>query len=148
MNRRRYIPSPTLLLHAAVVLCGIGAAVGSATTAVELKPARPLPQASQDIQLQSPATFRFGIQYGHELPAGSRWREVGLLAQGTVYRPLNSVFLLDARQPGEAYPVVASGKLQGFFLPGERRFAAVRPVELTLDKPAPAMKTQVASAAP
>ena len=148
MNRRRYIPSPTLLLHVAVVLCGIGAAIGSTTTMVEMVPARPAAQPAPDLQLQSAATFRFGIQYGRELPAGSRWREVGLLAQGTVYRPLNSVFMLDARQAGEAYPVVASGKLQGFFLPRERSFAPVRPVALTLDKPQPETRTQVASAAP
>jgi hypothetical protein len=148
MNRRRYIPSPTLLLHVAVVLCGVGAAVGSTTTTVKLVPARPAAPAAADIQLQSAATFRFGIQYGRELPAGSRWREVGLLPHGTVYRPLNSVFMLDARQAGEAYPVVASGKLQGFYLPKESSFAPVRPVALTLDKPRPETRTQVASAAP
>lgn len=147
MTRRCYTPSPTLLLHVAVVLCGIGAAIGSTTTAAELAPARYAMQAAEDIRLQSPATFRFGIQYGRELPAGSL-RAVGLLAQGTVYRPLNYVFMLDARQAGEAYPVVADGKLQGFFLPSERSFAPVRPVELSLHKPSAAARTQVASLAP
>jgi len=147
MTRRSYIPSPTLLLHVAVVLCGIGAAMASTMTTAELAPARYAAQSAEDIRLQSPATFRFGIQYGRELPAGS-WRAVGLLAQGTVYRPLNHVFMLDARQAGEAYPVVASGKLQGFFLPGERSFAPVRPVQLSLDKPLTAGRTQLASFAP
>ena len=148
MNRRRYVPSPTLLLHIAVLLFGVGAAVSSVGTTIKLAPTQAAPQPAGDIQLQSAATFRFGIQYGRELPAGSRWREVGLLAQGTVYRPLNSVFMLDARQAGEAYPVVASGKLQGFYLPRESSFAPVRPVALTLDKVRPEARTQVASAAP
>jgi hypothetical protein len=131
---RRYTPSPTLLLHLAVVLCGAAAAAGSATmTTVELAPARPAVQPIEDIQLQQPATFRLGIQYGRELPAGSRWRAVGSLAQGTVYRPLNSVFMLEGRQPGEAYAVVSRGKLQGFFLPGESSFSPVRPVQLALN---------------
>jgi hypothetical protein len=148
MKRRSYIPSPTLLLHVAVVLCGVTAAVGSTTINAELAPNRSTSQPPEIIQLQSPATFRFGIQYGRELPAGDRWREIGLLPQGKVYRPLNSVFMLDARQSGEAFPVVAHGKLQGFFLPGEHKFAPVRPVELTLQRPVKSPKTQVASMAP
>jgi len=122
---RRYAPSPTLLLHAAVVLLGACIAMGS-TTAVKLMPVAKA-HAAQDIQLQSPATFKVGIGYGHELPAGSRWRAVGSLAQGTVYRPLNLAFMVQSPSVDEAYPVVQGGKLQGFFLPADASFTAVKP---------------------
>ncbi|MDB5871599.1 MAG: hypothetical protein JWQ07_1041 [Ramlibacter sp.] len=132
MNRR-YAPSRTLLLHVAVILLAACAAAGSATSPVQLAPA-PAALAAQEIQLQSPATFRLGIQYGRELPAGSRWRPMGLLAQGTVYRPLNLVFMVEGQRVGEAYPVVKNDRLQGFFLPNEGGFSPIKPVALSLRK--------------
>ena len=132
MNRR-YVPSRTLLLHAAVVLLAAGAATSFSTTPVRLAP----PAATaQDIQLQGPVTFRLGMRSGHELVAGSRWRPMGALAQGTVYRPLNQVFTLEGRRVDEAWPVIRNASLQGFFLPGEARFSPIRPVTLALRRQA------------
>ena len=129
--RIRYAPSATFLLHIAVVLAGACAAVGSASSPARLAPT-PVEQASREIRLQSPATFRLGVQYGRELPAGSRWRAMGSLEQGTVYRPLNQVFVVEGRRMDEAYPVVRDNRLQGFFLPGEAGFAPIKPIPLSL----------------
>lgn len=64
------------------------------------------------------------------LQAGSQWRRVGALPQGDVYRSMNGLFTLQARQ-GEAYLVASSGKLLGFYLPGESVFTPLaRPVTL------------------
>lgn len=122
--KRRYAPSPTLMLHVAVVVLGAALTMGF-TTKVQLAPA-PTATAAHDIQLQAAAAFRMGVGPGHVLPAGSRWRAVGLLAQGTVYRPLNQVLLVEGRPVDEAWPVVDGGRLQGFFLPSEARFAPLR----------------------
>jgi len=123
--KHRYAPSPTLLLHVAVLLLGACLTVGF-TTKVQLAPKPAAAAAVQEIRLQTAATFRMTIGPSAMLPAGSRWRAAGSLAQGTVYRPLNRVVLLEGYRVDEAWPVVQSGQLQGFFLPAEARFAPVR----------------------
>lgn len=122
--KRRHAPSPTLLLHLAVVLLGAGLALGS-TTRVHLSPG-PAASTAQDIRVQTAAPFRMTIGAGAVLPAGSRWRATGALAQGTVYRPLSAVVMLEGPRVNEAWPVIKTGLLQGFFLPAEARFAPVR----------------------
>lgn len=130
--KNRYAPSPTLMLHVAVVLFGAALTMGF-TTKVHLSP-KPAAVAAPDLRLQAAAPFRMAIGPGAVLPAGSRWRAVGALAQGTVYRPLNNVVLLEGQRVDEAWPVVSGGRLQGFFLPAEARFARVRhAVPLALD---------------
>lgn len=123
MNRR-YAPSPTLLLHLAVVLLGALLTLGF-TTRVHLAPG-PTAAAAQVIHLQDAAPFRMAIGPGAVLPAGSRWRAAGAIAQGTVYKPLNVVVMLEGQRVDEAWPVIKAGLLQGFFLPSEARFAPVR----------------------
>lgn len=68
------------------------------------------------------------------LAAGSQWRRVGALPQGDVYRSLNGLFTIQTRRQGEAYLVASSGKLLGFYLPGESAFMALsRPVTLPVE---------------
>jgi hypothetical protein len=122
--KSRYAPSPTLLLNAAVVLLGAFLTMGF-TTKVHLS-SRPAASAAPEIRLQAAAPFRMAMGPGAVLPADSRWRAVGSLAQGTVYRPLNRVLLLEGQRVDEAWPVVHGGLLQGFFLPSEARFTPVR----------------------
>jgi hypothetical protein len=118
--KKLFAPSPTLMLHfTAILLAGMACTVSR--TAANFQPAT---RASTDeLHLRKLASFRIELGHVRELPAGSRWRAVGSVAQGTVYRAVNSVFVLQSRQAGEAYPVVQSGRLQGFFLPGEVSFS-------------------------
>ncbi|WP_244240449.1 hypothetical protein [Achromobacter agilis] len=68
------------------------------------------------------------------LPAGSQWRRVGALPQGDVYRPLSGLFTIQTRRQDEAYAVASSGKLLGFYLPGESAFLPLsRPVALPVE---------------
>lgn len=130
---RFYKPSPTLLLHGIAVLLGACAATGFGD-ASRVAPA-PIARPMDDLQVRSPATFTFGLARYGQLSAGSRWRPVGALAQGTVYRPLDQVLMLEGQPVQEAYPVVDGGRLQGFFLPAQASFFAVRaPVPLSLQK--------------
>ena len=139
MIRRRYIPSTTLLLNIGVVLIAGFVATTSATPAQ----LAPMPAAVsgartiEEIQLQTATRFRLGMGQGHELAAGSRWRAIGSLAQGTVYRPLNLAFMIEGKRAELAFPVVKSGKLQGFFLPDHAQFSPVMSaVPLAVQKPA------------
>jgi len=68
------------------------------------------------------------------LAAGSQWRRVGALPQGDVYRPLSGLFTIQTRRQDEAYPVASSGKLLGFYLPGEGAYMPLsRPVNLPVE---------------
>jgi hypothetical protein len=139
MIRSRYIPSATLLLHIGVIAIAAVVATTSATP-VQLAPTAKAVSGARsvdEILLEQPARFRLGMGHAHELPAGSRWRAVGSLAQGTVYRPLNLVFMLDGVRADEAYAVVKGGRLQGVYLPVGARFSpALSATPLVMQKPA------------
>lgn len=68
--------------------------------------------------------------YTRTLRAGSTWRLAGMLPQGEVYRPVGDVFTLEGAHIHEAYLVVKSDALVGFYLPAERAFSP-------MDKPFP-----------
>jgi hypothetical protein len=61
--------------------------------------------------------------YTKTIRAGSTWRRVGATREGDVYRPVGEVFAVEGANMHEAYLVVASGRVVGFYLPGERAFA-------------------------
>lgn len=84
-------------------------------------------QTAHRFELRQPAAFKLSTGYSRELPAGSKWQSVGSLPQGTVYRPLNTVFSIEGRHVHEAYLVVKENVLQGFFLPGESRYSPLIP---------------------
>jgi len=71
------------------------------------------------------ADVRFTLDSGYErvLRKDTIWRLVGTLAQGNVYASSDSVFSIEGAHVHEAYLVVNSGKLVGFYLPVERSFA-------------------------
>ncbi|MES3002214.1 MAG: hypothetical protein V4787_16115 [Pseudomonadota bacterium] len=120
--KKLFAPSPTLMLHCAAIALAVLACTVSRTT-VDFQPSA---HASADeLLLRELASFRLELGRVRELPAGSRWRAVGSVAQGTVYRAVNSVFVMQGRHAGEAYPVVKGGRLQGFFLPREASFSPV-----------------------
>lgn len=65
------------------------------------------------------------------LASDSQWRRTGAIPQGDVYRSLSGLFTIQKLRSNEAYLVASSGKLVGFYLPGESAFMALhRPVNL------------------
>jgi hypothetical protein len=129
MNAHRLAPSWTLLLNAAVIATAAFVCTASHTDA-DFAPAR---ANGGEIALQRAASFTLAPGQASVLPAGSRWRAVGSVAQGTVYRPLNTVLLREGRHAAEAYAVVQGGRLLGLFVPGEKSFSpALRSVALAI----------------
>ncbi len=60
---------------------------------------------------------------GRSLPEDSRWRRVGAIAQGDVYRRLDARFVVRAEsREREAYLVESNGRLMGYYLPAESWF--------------------------
>ncbi|CAB3740241.1 hypothetical protein LMG3458_05702 [Achromobacter deleyi] len=68
------------------------------------------------------------------LASGSQWQRTGAILQGDVYRSQGGLFTITTRRQNEAYLVASSGKLVGFYLPGESSFMALsRPVNLPVE---------------
>lgn len=119
-----------------VVLAGVlAAALAACAMQVPVAPAqlRPLAAgAGEDMELVQATEVRFTTGYTRVLPAGSHWRAVGTLPQGTVFKPLDTVFQVEGRQVHEAWLVLRGAQLQGFYLPGESHFTpALMPLNLS-----------------
>lgn len=91
-------------------------------------------QEASDLRLRTPVQLAMPTGYSRELAANSRWRAVGHVPQGRVYRPVDSVFSIEGRQVHEAYLVIdQNAALTGFYLPGEARYSPLdNPVQLPI----------------
>lgn len=71
-------------------------------------------------------------QYKHTLAKDSRWKKVGTVPQGDVYRPVGTVFTIEDSNMHEAYLVLTNTHaLVGFYLPGELSLSKLSaPVQL------------------
>ncbi|NML43041.1 hypothetical protein HHL11_04710 [Ramlibacter sp. G-1-2-2] len=119
-----------------IALAGLLAAgIMACAMQVPVTPAQLQPLASgagEDMELAQATEVRFTTGYTRVLPAGSHWRAVGTLPQGTVFKPLDTVFQVEGRQVHEAWLVLRGAQLQGFYLPGESHFTpALLPMNLS-----------------
>ncbi len=79
--------------------------------------------SSHTVRLLAPAEIALDTGYTRTLVGKSVWTPVGRLPQGTVYRPVGTIFTIEGRQVHEAYLVIRDGKLVGFYLPGEQNYS-------------------------
>ena len=76
--------------------------------------------------VQAPIAVSSTSGYERRVPAGSRWRLVGTLPQGDVYRRIDDVFSIEGAHMHEAFLVVAQGQVVGFYLPVEKSYSPAR----------------------
>jgi hypothetical protein len=92
--------------------------------------------ASASFLLEDDATVDLGTGFNRVLRKGTRWEPVGRIAEGDVYRTRDQVLTVEASHVYEAYVVVTSGKLVGFYLPVQRTFSPLPdPVPLAMKPP-------------
>ena len=77
-------------------------------------------------QVQQGASLTLSSGYSRHLNQSSKWKKVGGITQGTVYSPVDTTFAIEGAQVHEAYLVVQTGKLVGFYLPVEKSFSPLR----------------------
>lgn len=126
--------STSCKLRAAALACAM--LLAGCAAEVKVTPARlaPLAQSTPDLVVASDLPVRLSTGYTRTVPQRSQWRAVGSLAQGIVYQPLNTVFAIEGRNVHEAWLVVRTGDLQGFWLPGEDQYSALaQPIPMTLE---------------
>jgi hypothetical protein len=71
-------------------------------------------------ELMNEVKLDIGAGYHRILRRGTRWRCVGRIPQGNIYTTRDQVLTVEASNIQEAYIVVDSRKLMGFYLPVER----------------------------
>jgi hypothetical protein len=126
-------------LFLALSIAYAAAALSACAPMVATRPARleaaPV-AAAPVVVVRDAVVFTLPTGYDRTLGAGSRWRLVGRLEQGDVYRPVDAPFSIVGRQVHEAYLVIAGSALQGFYLPGEANYSPLTvPVRLNLGEP-------------
>ena len=90
------------------------------------------PQVSKGpFELQEDAPVDLGTGFSRTLKSKTKWDYFGSLSQGDVYRTADQVLTVEASNISEAYIVVRSGKLVGFYLPVEKTFSPL-PDEILL----------------
>jgi len=71
--------------------------------------------------------------YSRKLKNGIRWDYVGVIPRGEVFKTNEQILTLEGSNIFEAYIVVSSGKLVGFYLPVEKAFSSISdPIELEM----------------
>jgi hypothetical protein len=116
-------------LASTILLVACAPAVLSTPAAIQ---PRAGPPAEPELRMKAEVSFRLSSGYSRVIAAGSRWRAVGRLPEGDVYRPVDSVFSIEGRQVHEAYLVIEGAALRGFYLPGEARYSPLdKPVQLS-----------------
>jgi len=73
-------------------------------------------------KLEKDVKVSLGTGYSRKLKKGTRWNYVGTIPYGDVYKTNDQILTVEASNIYEAYIVVSSGKLVGFYLPVEHSF--------------------------
>ncbi|HWP20105.1 MAG TPA: hypothetical protein VNO84_13310 [Burkholderiaceae bacterium] len=115
---------------AALVLCACAAEVMRAPTELI-----PYAGAARVHTLSAPVEFKLDSGYSRSLVEGTEFQEVGVVREGRVLKPLNATLTVEGAHIHEAYAVVHTDRLVGFYLPVEKSFSPLsRPVSLSLQE--------------
>jgi hypothetical protein len=83
------------------------------------------------VVLQGDVSVALGTGFPTKLRQGTTWRSVGKIAEGEVFATRDQTVTVEASNIHEAHPVIAGGKIVGFYLPVEHTFArAAAPVAI------------------
>ena len=84
------------------------------------------------MKLGKSVNIQFDTGYTRQVKQDSQWVRIGSIAQGDIYKPHQDVFTLEGAHIHEAYWVVKSGLLVGFYLPFEQGFSSLKqPISVT-----------------
>jgi len=78
--------------------------------------------------------FSLDTNLYRKLKAGTQWNYVGAIPQGDVYKTKDQIFTIEGSNFNifEAYIVISSGKLTGFYLPVEKAFSPLKDTQKLL----------------
>lgn len=95
-------------------------------------------QASTDTDSYYVLDEEVNIKASHAKPTklnvGTRWKQVGLIKQGIVYRTKDQVVIVNSFNVHEGYIVINQENIVGYYLPIEKSFIEVIPTPIKLSK--------------
>jgi hypothetical protein len=95
-------------------------AFAGCATSVKTTPVDFISVPGAEIAMARNIHIELPTHYARTLPKGGRWRKVGTVPQGNVYRSIDDTFTIEGRNMHEAYLVLTdTHALIGFYLPGE-----------------------------
>jgi len=97
----------------------------------------PVEQTNRLFRLEQSVRVVLSSGYERELESGSRWRMVGTVKEGDVFKPVDTVLTIEGAHVREAYLTVSNKRLVGFYIPGEDSFSpldASIPINIHLEK--------------
>ena len=124
MDRRRVL-TISLTLAACMAIAGCATDLSRRLSKFD-----PLPsgQRARVIRVDQDARITWeSIAFERTVKAGSQWRELGRVSEGTVFRPLDGPFTIEGAHVHEAYLVLSGQTLVGFYLPVEGSFVDAKP---------------------
>lgn len=74
-------------------------------------------------KLEKEVKVSLGTGYSRKLKQGTKWNYIGMISYGDVYKTNDQILTVEASNIYEAYIVVSSGKLVGFYLPAEQSYS-------------------------
>jgi hypothetical protein len=94
-------------------------------------------QPKSSFILEKEEKIDLGTGYSRVIKAGTKWDYVGTIENGDVYNTKDQVLTVEASNIHEAYIVISSGKLVGFYLPVEKTFSPLSEFKELIMKEAP-----------
>jgi len=83
----------------------------------------PAPIIKSSFVLVKEVNFTLNLFYSRKLNAGTTWDFVTTITQGDVFKTKDQILTLEASNIFEAYIVISSNNLVGFYLPVEKTFS-------------------------
>lgn len=81
------------------------------------------PTLRNPFQLEQDVNVSLDSGYSRVLKKGTTWNFVGTISTGDVFRTKDQILTVEASNIHEAYIVISSGRLVGFYLPVEKSFS-------------------------
>ena len=89
----------------------------------------PAPIIKSSFVLVKEVIFTLDSNYPRNLKAGTKWDFMNTIAQGDVFKTRDQILTVEASNIFEAYIVISSNKLVGFYLPVEKTFSPLEDIQ-------------------
>ena len=81
--------------------------------------------SKSSFELLDEVNISLGTGYSRKLKKGTKWYYVGTISYGDVFKTHDQILTVEASNIHEAYIVISSSKIVGFYLPVEKSFSPV-----------------------
>ena len=81
------------------------------------------PDKTRIIQIQKDTIVSSSSGYTKVIKVGSKWELIGEIEQGSVYKIIDDVFIVEGAHVHEAHIVIKNEELVGYYLPALKTFS-------------------------